>query len=171
MKITLATARPEDSKELAELMNDSEIYNEFLKGGNYTANTAKNEIEFFRSKTKNPNPEHFFVLIKAMTRIFFIERTEVIGFISNRKVGDIDSHYSGFTTSIHFGIKRKFRNKGRMTEALFRIMNGLMKERGVKQVNAYVLSKNVASIRVLQKLGFNCICKSFEGLSFTKNLG
>lgn len=50
MKITLVTARPEDSKALSALMNDREIYQEFLKGGTYTEETAYNEIEFFRSK-------------------------------------------------------------------------------------------------------------------------
>lgn len=170
MKITLATARPEDSKALSLLMNDREIYQEFLKSGTYTEETAYNEIEFFRSKKKNPNPEHFFVLIKLTKHIFFFEKTEVIGFISNRKVSDIDSHYCGFKTSIHFGIKYKYRNKGRMTEALHRLMNGFMKSRGIREVNAYVLFKNVASQKVLKKLGFICIGESFEGYSFTKYL-
>lgn len=170
MKITLATASPEDSKALAELMNDNAIYQEFLKGGTYTQETAYNEIEFFRSKKKNLNPEHFFVLIKLTKKVFFVEKTEVIGFISNRKVSDIDYQYCGFKTSIHFGIKNKYRNQGRMTEALHRLMNGFMKSRGIRQVNAYVLFNNVASQRVLNKLGFVCIGESFEGFSFTKYL-
>jgi len=170
MKITLATAIPEDSKALADLMNDKAIYQEFLKGGAYTQETAHNEIDFFRSKKKNLNPEHFFILIKLTKKVLLFEKTEVIGFISNRKVSDIDSHYCGFTTSIHFGIKSKYRNQGRMTEALYRLMNGFMKSRGIRQVNAYVLFKNVASQKVLNKLGFVCVGKSFEGFSFTKYL-
>lgn len=170
MKITLATASPEDSKALADLMNDKAIYQEFLKGGTYTQETAKNEIDFFRSKKKNLNPEHFFILIKLTKKVLLFEKTEVIGFISNRKVSDIDSHYCGFTTSIHFGIKSKYHNQGRMTEALYRLMNGFMKSRGIRQVNAYVLFKNVASQKVLNKLGFVCVGKSFEGFSFTKYL-
>lgn len=170
MKITLVTARPEDSNALSELMNDREIYQEFLKSGIYTQETASNEIEFFRSKKKNSNAEHFLVLIKLTKKIIFFEKTEVIGFISNRKVSDIDSHHCGFKTSIHFGIKSKYRNRGRMTEALYRLMNGFMKSRGIRQVNAYVLFKNAASQKVLSKLGFVCVGESFEGVSFTKYL-
>lgn len=170
MKVTLATAQPEDALALSKLMNDTEIYNEFLKNGNYTEETAKNEIDFFRSKKKNSNPEHFFILIKLTKKILFVEKTEVIGFVSNRKVSDIDSHYCGFTTSIHFGIKKQYRNQGRMTEALYRLMNGFIKSRDIRQVNAYVLFKNIGSQKVLKKLGFVCIGESFEGFSFTKNL-
>lgn len=57
-----------------------------------------------------------------------------------------------------------------MTEALYRLMNGFMKSRGIGQVNAFVLFKNIPSQKVLSKLGFVCIGESFEGFSFTKYL-
>ena len=73
----------------------------------------------------------------------------IVGSVS---VGEIDR--AKRTATLGYWIGAKHARRGYMTEALGALLRDVLPREGLETIHAYVLPENVASKRVLEKLGF-----------------
>lgn len=133
----------EDLDDMYEWTSDDEV-SKYV-----TWNTHKNKVEtkefldFIINKTKS-NKNIFAITLKS--------ELKVIGMID---VVNFDEHG---IPEIGYVLNRKYWNKGYMTEALKFMVAHLFKE-GYKKVEISAMVENIASNKVIQKVGFKFVEK------------
>jgi ribosomal-protein-alanine N-acetyltransferase len=88
---------------------------------------------------------------KTITRWILIEKS------TNHKIGTCGYHFwdnENNSIEVGYDIMKEYCNKGIMKEALIAIINIAFYKKGLNRIQAFVSIENIASYRLLEKLGF-----------------
>ncbi|PKR85383.1 GNAT family N-acetyltransferase [Heyndrickxia camelliae] len=145
-QIYLRFFKTSDASELANLhIRNREFFQQvspLLPEDFYTEEHQKVRIERALKKSDEGQLYAFGIFLKANDKL--------IGDISLTQIarGDLQSCYTGFT------LDKEYNGKGYTTEALQLVVDFAFKELKLHRIEAGAMPDNIASIRVLEKVGF-----------------
>lgn len=150
--IFLREFRVEDVDSIYELTSQPEVY-EFLPDWRSTREQRLDWVTNYEI----PDNKEFLASIPSIGErwlklgIFLKETDEFIGFCNT----GIKDELSEPNREIAYAISKHYRNKGYTTRAVRGLVKFLFENTDVEQLNAVVLPRNVASIKVIEKCGFH----------------
>ena len=157
-RLTYQLMHSSDGELLWQLDQDEEVMY-FINGGNKTSLEDIDEIMLPRMKAyRNPKAGWGLWKTRRMTDGAFL------GWVLVRPMHYFNEQRDDSNLELGWRFHRKFWGKGYATEAAKIIMDTIAKQRGISQFSAIVDSENVASIRIMEKLGM-----SFEKLDVFKD--
>ncbi len=90
----------------------------------------------------------------ADVRVFYLERKADRATLGSVSLGEDELRYQADSLSLDYALAEPYANQGYMTEALERVIRHAFEDLGLELLSARVFAPNVASRRVLEKLGF-----------------
>ncbi len=90
----------------------------------------------------------------ADDRVFYIERKADGTTLGSVTLGGDELRYQADSLSLDYALAEPYANQGYMTEALARVVRHAFEDLGPELISARVFAPNLASRRVLEKLGF-----------------
>ena len=145
-QIYLRFYKTSDASELANLHTRNREFfqrvSPLLSEAFYTEEHQKIRIEQALKKTDEGQLYAYGIFLKATDKL--------IGDISLTQIarGDLQSCYTGFT------LDKEYNGKGYTTEALQLVVDFAFRELKLHRIEAGAMPDNIASIRVLEKVGF-----------------
>ncbi|MEK3988553.1 MULTISPECIES: GNAT family N-acetyltransferase [Robertmurraya] len=145
-QIYLRFFKTSDASELANLQTRNREFfqrvSPLLPEAFYTEDHQRIRIERVLKKTDEGQLYAFGIFLKATDKL--------IGDISLTQIarGDLQSCYTGFT------LDKEYNGKGYTTEALQLVVDFAFRELKLHRIEAGAMPDNLASIRVLEKVGF-----------------
>ncbi|MGN7478762.1 GNAT family N-acetyltransferase [Solibacillus silvestris] len=153
-EILLREFRIEDADAIYELTSQPEVY-EFLPDWRSTREQRLDWVTNYEI----PDNKEFLTNVPCIGErwlklgIILKETDEFIGFCNT----GIKKELNEPNREIAYSISKHYRNKGYTTQAVKGLVNYLFENTDVKQLNAVVLPRNVASNKVIEKGGFHLI--------------
>ncbi|MFD1174518.1 GNAT family N-acetyltransferase [Oceanobacillus picturae] len=150
-EILLREFRTEDVDAIYELTSQPEVY-EFLPDWRSTREQRLDWVTNYEI----PDNKEFLANIPSIGErwlklgIFLKETNEFIGFCNT----GIKDELSEPNREVAYAISKHYRNRGYTTQAVKELVKFLFKNTDVKQLNAVVLPRNVASNKVIEKCNF-----------------
>ena len=145
-QIYLRLYKTSDASELASLQTRNREFfqrvSPLLPEAFYTEEYQKIRLQQALKKTDEGQLYPFGIFLKANDKL--------IGDISLTQItrGDLQSCYTGFT------LDKEYNGKGYTTEALQLVVDFAFRELKLHRIEAGAMPDNIASIRVLEKVGF-----------------
>jgi len=90
----------------------------------------------------------------ADDKVFYLERKSDGATLGSVTLGEDELRYQADSLSLDYALAEPYANQGYMTEALERIVRHGFEDLGLSLLTARVFAPNLASRRVLEKLGF-----------------
>lgn len=141
----------EDVDRIYEITSQPEVY-ETLPDWQSTREQRLNWVTNYEI----PSNKEFLAAVPAIgdnhlkLGIVLKETGEFIGFCTTGMKEELHEP----NREIAYAISTKYRNRGYTTKAVSGLINYLFEKTDVEQLNTVVLSRNVSSIKVIQKCGF-----------------
>ena len=140
---------PDDAKRLYEIHNDDAV-KKWIPGEYYKdIDEAQESIEFFANCVKK----------KKMPYVLAVVLKETGELIGDTGVNEVE----GKTEEVEIGfvISREYRGKGYASEVIKRMTDYIIHSFGIKVLYGRVMKGNEASVRVLEKNGYNFVGEEY----------
>ena len=162
-----------DSSQFFELSKDIDIRSEFPNMRFQNVEDANQYIEH-QKQIQETSRTAFFKAIRIIfgedTGVYTETNSILIGFISLHSSGAFESMLAGgIKETLSYAIKSNFRKKGLMTTALNMTLEAMTEDR-YNIVASIVKPHNKASIRVLEKCGFDLISQNVITSFYVKRI-